>query len=111
MINFKIAKNGSILLCIEGGNAGKKIAITYKNVCFGNKLCCFTPKFVFNEYLFYYLQSSEFNEAFKNKTSGLIGGVGINKLRNIEIYLPCVEDQIKVVQSIKMVFNLINKLY
>ena len=111
LINFKIAQNGSILLCIEGGNAGKKIAITYKDVCFGNKLCCFTPKFVFNEYLFYYLQSSEFNEAFKNKTSGLIGGVGINKLRNIEIYLPCKEEQIKVVQSIKMVFNLIDKLY
>ena len=110
LTNFKIAPNGSVLLCIEGGNAGKKIAITNKDVCFGNKLCCFEPKRISNEYLFYYLQSSAFKEAFKNQTSGLIGGVGINKLRNIEIYLPNIDEQNNVVQSIKEAFNIIAKL-
>ena len=38
---FKIAPAESILLCVEGGSAGKKIAFTHHDVCFGNKLCCF----------------------------------------------------------------------
>lgn len=38
---FRIAKPGSIFLCIEGGSAGRKIAFNEQEVCFGNKLCCF----------------------------------------------------------------------
>ena len=42
MEEFKIAPNGSILMCMEGGSAGRKIGILEQDVCFGNKLCCFT---------------------------------------------------------------------
>ena len=38
---FKIANKGDILLCVEGGSAGKKIAKLDYDVCFVNKLCCF----------------------------------------------------------------------
>ena len=41
---FKIAKVNSSLLCIEGGSAGRKVGITDRDVCFGNKLCCFERK-------------------------------------------------------------------
>lgn len=108
--NFKIAPNGSILLCIEGGSAGKKIAITNKDVCYGNKLCCFIPKDISNEYLFYFLQSRTFKEKFSNQTSGLIGGVGINKLRNIKLQVPNIKKQVQIVKIINVAFYAIDKL-
>ena len=37
--NFRIAPKNTVLLCIEGGSAGRKIAFTNQDVCFGNKLC------------------------------------------------------------------------
>ena len=36
--NFKIALPDSILICVEGGSAGKKIAYTNQSVCYVNKL-------------------------------------------------------------------------
>ena len=36
--DFRLAPNNSILMCIEGGSAGRKIAILNQDVCFGNKL-------------------------------------------------------------------------
>ena len=40
---FKYAEAGTPLLCIEGGSAGRKIGLLDRKVCFGNKLCAFTP--------------------------------------------------------------------
>ena len=40
-MGFKYANKNSILMCIEGGSAGKKIGIVEEKVCFGNKLCKF----------------------------------------------------------------------
>ena len=37
--SFKIASKGSTLVCIEGGNGGKKAALVTEDVNFGNKLC------------------------------------------------------------------------
>lgn len=51
--DFRIAPNKSVLMCIEGGSAGRKIAILNQDVCFGNKLCCFTPFIPIEKYLFY----------------------------------------------------------
>ena len=38
--DFRIAPSNSVLMCIEGGSAGKKIGITDRPVAFVNKLCC-----------------------------------------------------------------------
>ena len=39
---FKYARENDILICIEGGSAGKKIGILNETVCYGNKLCRFS---------------------------------------------------------------------
>ena len=112
LCQFSIAPKKSILLCIEGGSAGKKIAITDMDVCFGNKLCCFVSNNnILSSYLFYYLQSSVFKKSFTTNISGLIGGVGINKLRNIELFLPPKEKQLQIVEIIKKSFDIIDKIY
>ena len=86
--NFKVANAGSILLCMEGGSAGKKIGVLDRDVCFGNKLCCFTPYIIENQYLYYYLQSPVFFSSFFDSMTGLIGGVGSAKLKNLICPIP-----------------------
>lgn len=107
---FAIAPKNSILLCIEGGSAGRKIAITNQNLCFGNKLCCFVPDGMVVQYLFYFLQSNQFKGFFTKNTSGLIGGVSINKLRKIQIKLPNYEEQQRIAKSINDIFETLNDI-
>jgi type I restriction enzyme S subunit len=103
---FKIAQIGSILMCIEGGSAGRKIGILNKNVCFGNKLCCFTPYVVMAEYIYYYLQSPSFFELFQNNKTGIIGGVSVNTLKRLLVAIPPINEQIRIVEKI----NELNRL-
>ena len=62
---FKIANRNSILLCIEGGSAGRKIGYLDQDVCFGNKLSTITSFIVYSKYIFYLLQSKLLFNFFK----------------------------------------------
>lgn len=95
--SFKKAPYNSVLLCIEGGSAGKKIAFTNQEVCFINKLCCFHSNIVNNKFLFYYMQSPSFTEEFKNHISGLIGGVSISEIKGFSFVFAPIEEQEKIV--------------
>ena len=87
--DFKIAPAQSVLLCIEGGSAGRKIARLQKDVCFGNKLCCLSPYTAsLTEYIYYYLLSPAFFETFQGNIAGIIGGVSVNTLKSVLIPLP-----------------------
>ena len=106
---FRVAPEGSVLLCIEGGSAGRKIGILNQNVCFGNKLACFKTFKDNNDFLFYYLQSPNFKEIFKSKKTGIIGGVGITKLRNVLIPIPPLNEQKRIINEINKLNPLINE--
>jgi type I restriction enzyme S subunit len=108
-VYFKVAPAGSILLCMEGGSAGKKIGILDKDVCFGNKLCCFVPIAVFNKYLYYYLQCPQFFSDFMCSMTGLIGGVGAAKLKSIVIPLPPRAEQERIVAKIEELMPLVEE--
>ncbi len=97
---FKIAPASKILLCIEGGSAGRKIAITDRDVCFGNKLACFNTICINDLYLFNILQSNEFLEIFRASLTGIIGGVSINTLKDFIIPLPPITEQQRIVNKI-----------
>ena len=86
--DFRIAPKDSILMCIEGGSAGRKIAMLNQDVCFGNKLCCFSPFAGIERYIYYYLQSPSFIDMFNGNKTGIIGGVSIAKVKRILIPLP-----------------------
>jgi len=94
--SFKRAPSNSILLCIEGGSAGKKIAFTNREVCFINKLCCFYSSVMNNKYIYYYMLSGAFTEEFKSHISGLIGGVSINEIKSFSLLLPSKDEQHKI---------------
>ena len=104
---FKKAYSNSILICIEGGSAGRKITLIDKTVCFGNKLCCITSYYEKIRYLFYYLQSPIFFEIFNQNKNGIIGGVSVNNLKNLIVPLPPLAEQQRIVESIDAIFRCI----
>ncbi len=99
--SFKIAPANSILMCIEGGSAGRKIAILDRDVCFGNKLCCFAPYIDISEYLFYYLQSPLFFDIFNSGKTGIIGGVSVNTIKNLIIPMPPYQEMQRITDQVK----------
>ena len=102
---FKVAKKNSILLCIEGGSAGRKIGITNRDVCFGNKLAKFYSHNISNSYILFFLMSEQFKSQFKESISGLIGGVSINKLGQFVLPLPPLSEQHRIVEKIEEIFS------
>ena len=108
--SFRIAKSNSILLCIEGGSAGRKIGIVNQDVCFGNKLCCFYSSIINQKFLFYYQQSHQFKEIFSDNKIGLIGGVSVNNLKKMHINIPPIVEQHRIVSIIEQIFNQLNDI-
>lgn len=108
--SFKIAPKNSILLCIEGGSAGRKISFTNKDVCFVNKLCCFVAKPDFSKkFLYYYCQNPSFISEFKLNLIGLIGGVSINSIKNFKIPYPPLNEQKKIAEFLDKKCEIIDK--
>lgn len=107
---FRIAPKNSILFCIEGGSAGKKIALTDKDICFGNKLCCFISYGIDIKYLYYYLQNPIFTYNFKRNTTGIIGGVSINSLKQMILPIPPIEEQKRIVEKLDKLMELCEKM-
>ena len=101
---FKKAYKNSILMCIEGGSAGKKITFLDKEVCFVNKLCSFNIIIANPRYIYYFFKSPIFNMFFNSKLNGLIGGVSILKLKTIHIPLPPLGEQKRISELIDRLF-------
>lgn len=85
---FKLAPKNSVLLCIEGGSAGKKVGFTDRRVAFVNKLCCLFGNRMNPKYLYYGVRSKDFTDQFFLNISGLIGGVTVSELKNLYISIP-----------------------
>ena len=98
--NFRRAMKNSVLMCIEGGSAGRKIAITNCDVCFGNKLCNFNADKISNEYIYYYLQSPTFLKFFRDNVTGMIGGVSLKRLNSILLPLPPLAEQKRILKKL-----------
>ena len=100
-LQFKIAHKNAVLICAEGGSAGKKCGITERDICFGNKL--FANELHGNipsKYILYVYLSPLFREMFASEMTGIIGGVSIAKFANLPIPLPPLAEQHRIVSKL-----------
>ena len=108
--SFKIALKNTVLICAEGGSAGRKIGFTNQEVCFGNKLFALaTNKNVESRYVYYYYFSETFQKHFAVEMAGIIGGVSMNKFRDLEIPVPPLPHQQRIVAILDEAFAAIAK--
>lgn len=98
---FRIAHQGAVLICAEGGSAGKKCGLTDRDICFGNKLFAndlygqIPSRFILYVYL-----SPVFRASFTAAMTGIIGGVSIAKFVEIPVPLPPLDEQHRIVAKI-----------
>lgn len=107
---FKIAHNGAVLICSEGGSAGKKIGIIDEDICFGNKMYAIEPIEVLSKYICYIYQSSVFFKTFSDKMTGIIGGISIANFKNICIPVCSMSEQKRIVQKVDFLMSFCDKL-
>ena len=110
--SFKIGKKKSILICLEGANAGKKVGFIEKDVCFVNKLCCLKAKEskFENKFYYYFILSESFRNQFFSFLNGMIGGVSINALKKLNIVVPLKEEQIQIAQFLDEKTSIIDRI-
>jgi len=111
---FRVAHEGAVLICAEGGSAGKKCGLTDRDICFGNKLFAnelygqIPSRFILYAYL-----SPVFRASFAAAMTGIIGGVSIAKFVEIPIPLPPLDEQHRIVAKIDQLMarcNVLEKL-
>lgn len=98
---FKIAHQGAVLICAEGGSAGKKCGITEQDICFGNKL--FANELfggIPSKFILYLYLSPVFKESFIAAMTGIIGGVSIARFLELRVPLPPLKEQYRIVYKI-----------
>lgn len=93
---FARAHAGDTLICLEGGSAGRKLALLDKDVAFVNKLCCLHPLNIEPLFLYYAVQTQDFKDDFFSSMTGLIGGVSVSALGCIGIPFPKREEQVRI---------------
>lgn len=108
---FKISKKDSVLICAEGGSAGKKIAYSERDCHFVNKLFSIKPdKYTDSKYIYYYTLGNEFQSQFKKSMHGLIGGVSLSKIKSFQITYPPILQQRSIVAKLDSAFDEIDKI-
>lgn len=104
---FKVARAGAVLICAEGGSAGKKCGLASRDICFGNKLFAnqlygnIAPKFILYCYL-----SPFFYSIFTESMTGIIGGISAAKFSELLIPLPPLSYQKRLVQKVDELMHL-----
>lgn len=107
--SFKKASTDTVLVCAEGGSAGKKLAYIDRTVCFVNKLFAVKSSTdLLGKFLYYWFLSDNFKIQFYANKTGLIGGVSLKKFKDLSTSFPSLDKQHEIVNKLDKVFKNIN---
>jgi type I restriction enzyme S subunit len=108
---FKVAKKNAVLICAEGGSAGKKCGITDRDICFGNKLFANEPlgdinsKFILSAYL-----TPTFFTQFSSAMTGIIGGISSAKFAELVVPIAPALEQNRIAAKVDEMIALCDQL-
>ena len=109
--NLKIAPKNSVVICLEGGSAGKKMGLVEQDICFGNKLFALVCKeWARPKFLLIYFLSSKFQSDFQSQMSGIIGGISKSKFQDLTIHIPSLSEQDRIIQRVELLIGICDQL-
>lgn len=108
---FKVAKANSVLICAEGGSAGKKIGLCDRDICFGNKLYANEVHAdIEYRFVFYVYQAPTFFKEFAARMTGIIGGISRSEFLSLPIPIPPFAEQRRIVEKVDELMALCDRL-
>ena len=109
--DFKVVRPFTVVLCADGGSAGRKMGITDRPILFGNKLLANgTWNSISPHFLLFVYMSSYFCHEFKTRTSSVLGGISIRKFQQIPFPLPPYTEQLRMVGTVIELMSFCDKL-
>jgi len=108
---FKVAHKGAILICAEGGSAGKKCGLIDRDICFGNKLFAnelfggINSRYILSVYL-----TPMFYDLFNQSMTGIIGGISTAKFVELIVPIAPLTEQHRIVTKVDELMVLCDQL-
>lgn len=108
---FVVSKPSTVFICAEGGSAGRKIAISDREITFGNKLIANeTWSSVESRFVLFVYLSDYFFDQFAEQMTGIIGGISRAKFLALPFPLAPLEEQRRIVAKVDELMALCDAL-